>query len=77
MTAIEQFENARWRMIKEFRRWKRINGQLMRKHKGEWYPVTKEDEQEFREILYKIIGKMDRLLSVFYGEEPKFVDMRL
>lgn len=71
MTTIEQIENTYIRFLKECRRWKRHNGQLMRKHKGEYHPVTWRDEQEVREILNQILDKTDRLLAVFFGEEPK------
>jgi len=70
MMAIVRLENTMIKVIKETRRWERHNGQLMRKHKGEWHPVSRRDEEELREILHQIIEKIDRLLTVFFGEEP-------
>jgi len=70
--TIEQIENTYIRFLKECRRWKRNDsGQLMRKHKGEYHPVTWGDEQEFREGLNQILDKVDRLLVVFFGEESR------
>jgi len=72
MTTIEQLENTMIDLLKESRRWKRDgSGQLMRKHKGEYHPVTWRDEQEVREILNQILDKTDRLLVVFFGEESR------
>ncbi len=69
---IEQFQNVQMKMIKEARRWERHEGQLMRYHRSRWHPVTWEDEQELREILYQIIEKTDGMLVAFFGEEPKW-----
>ncbi len=66
---IERFQNTQMKFILEARRWERHNGQLMRYHKYKWHPVTREDEEELREILHTIVDRIDWLLAVVFGEE--------
>ena len=73
--GIEDFENVLIRVLKEARRWERDeSGQLMRRYKREYHPVSREDEDELRETLHQIVNRIDLLLYVFFGEEPRRIE---